>query len=342
MNLPPVKLDFLKSLIDDTGILQHAKFATPKRREGYTTDDNARALIVCIRYSQAYDGSEMGKLIDTYLSFLFHMQRPDGKMHNLLGYNRQFKDEVGSEDCMGRTLWACGVTMNSSVPEERRLISKEIFDKCFSWASGFKSVRAKAFAILGLCHYLEAYPQDRNVVINMKVLADQLVSSYECESSSNWRWFEPYLTYANGRLPQALFEAYKNTDAKKHLLIAKESLDFILEIQMVNDKFVPIGNNGWYKKGGDRAMYDQQSIDASCMVEATNAAFRAIGDEKYGRTAETIFEWFHGRNSCGVPVYNSETGGCYDGITPEGLNMDQGAEATVAYLLARLDMETTK
>jgi hypothetical protein len=342
VDLSSVKLDFLKLLTDDTGLLQHAKFATPKRREGYTTDDNARALIASIKYHQIHGDSEIGKLIDVYLSFLFHMQKSDGKMHNLLSYNREFMDDVGSEDSMGRALWASGFTTSSKLPVEKRLISKEIFDKGFFWAPGFKSLRARAFAILGLCHYHQAYPQDQNVIPNMRTLVNQLLSNYEHESSSDWHWFEPYLTYVNGRLSQALFEAYENMNIEKHLQVAKESFDFILRVQMIDDKFVPIGNNGWYKKGGERAMYDQQSIEASSMVEAAIAAFRATGDEKYRRTAQTIFDWFLGKNSHGVSIYNSETGGCHDGITPKGLNLNQGAEATVAYLLARLEMETLK
>lgn len=342
MDLPPIKLDFLESLTDDTGLLQHAKFATPKRREGYTTDDNARALMACIKYHQIYGGSEIEKLIDVYLGFLFHMQRSDGKMHNFLSYNRQFIDDVGSEDCMGRALWACGCTMSSNLPIEKRLVSKEIFDKGFSWVPDFKSLRSKAFAILGLCHYQKAYPQDQNVILNMKALADQLLNNYKHESSADWRWFEPYFTYVNGRLPQALFEAYKNTNIKEYPQIAKESFDFSLEVQMIDDKFVPVGNNGWYRKGRERAMYDQQSIEASCMVEAALAAFRVTGDEEYRRTAQDIFDWFLGKNSQGVVVYNMETGGCYDGITPRGLNLNQGAEATVSYLLARLELAALK
>lgn len=342
MDLPPIKLDFLKLLTDDTGIIQHAKFATPKRLEGYTTDDNARALMACIKYHQIYDGSEVEKLIDVYLSFLLHMQRPDGRMHNLLSYHRRFEDEVGSEDCMGRALWACGRTMSSNLCTEKKLISKEIFDKVFPWVPDFKSPRSKAFAILGLCYYYKAYPQDQNVILNMKALTDRLLSNYKLESSSDWRWFEPYLTYVNGRMPQALFKAYKKTNVKKYLQTAKESFDFLLGVGMIDEKFVPVGNNGWYRKGRERAMYDQQSIETSCMVEAALDAFQVIGDEKYRRTAQDIFGWFLGKNSQCVAVYNPETGGCYDGITPQGLNLNQGAESTVSYLLARLEFAALK
>jgi hypothetical protein len=339
LDLPPIKLDFLKSLTDDTGILQHAKFGTAKRQEGYTTDDNARALIASAKYAKIVGDSEIEKMIDTYLGFLLHMQRSDGKMHNLLSYDRHFMDDEGSEDCMGRTLWACGCVLDSNLPAERKLLAKEIFDKCFSWVPFFKSLRSKAFVMLGLSHYQKAYPQDQNPIQNIKALADKLLDNYKHESSSNWRWFEPYLTYVNGRLPQALFEAYRCTENDKHLQVAKDSFDYILDVQMINGVFTPIGNKGWYNKGGRRAIYDQQSVEASCMMETALLAFRVTANRDFRNAARTIFDWFLGKNTQGLMVYNPDTGGCHDGITPDGLNLNEGAEATVSYLLARLELE---
>jgi hypothetical protein len=339
LELPLVKLDFLKLLTDDTGILQHAKFAIPKRKEGYTTDDNARALIACIRYDKIFGNLEIGRLLDIYLGFLFYMQRADGRLYNLLSYDRKFMDDADSEDCMGRTLWACGYCLNSKMAPEKKLLAKEVFDKVFMWSSSFKSLRAMALSIMGLYHYQKAYPQDRNALLNIETLANRLTEHYEHESSNDWKWFERYLTYINGRLPHALFLAYDCTTNGKYFQAAKDSLDFLLKVQIVENGFVPIGNRGWYSRGGERAIYDQQSIEASCMVEATLAAFRMTNDEKYQRAAYTIFEWFLGRNSKNLVVYNAETGGCHDGITPHGLNLNEGAEATVSYLLARLELE---
>jgi hypothetical protein len=340
LNLLPIKLDFLTLLTDDTGILQHAKFAVPKRKEGYTTDDNARALIACTRYYTIFGDSNVEKLIDTYLSFLFYMQRTDGRLYNVLSYDRKFLDDASSEDCMGRTLWACGQCLDSRLPLEKKMLSKEIFDKAFPWASSFKSIRAKTLSTMGLFHYQNAYPQDQNAFVNIGSFADQLIQYYHQESSDDWKWFEPYLTYINGRLPHALFLAYIRTEKEKYLQVANDSMKFLLQVQMIDNKFVPIGNNGWYKRGGERAIYDQQSIEASCMVEAALAAFRATGDENYRKAAYTIFEWFLGRNSRDVIVYNPETSGCHDGITPDGLNLNEGAEATISYLMARLELET--
>ena len=342
MRLPLIKLDFLKVITDDTGVFQHSKFGTPNRFEGYTTDDNARALLAVTKYSQIKRNSQSYGLIDTYLSFLFHMQRADGKMHNFLSYDRNFLDDEGSEDCAGRTLWACGYVVNSELPSEKRLLAKEIFDRCFRWACFFKSPRAIAFAILGLKHYHRAYPKDRNLKKDINALSDRLVGCYESTHSSDWRWFESYLTYENGRLPQTLFEAYREIKQTEYIRVAEESLRFLLEIQILNDKFVPIGNKGWYLKGKARSIYDQQSVEAASMTEAAMSAFLATGNIYYKKTARTIFSWFLGKNIKNVFVYDPATGSCYDGITEEGLNLNKGAEANVCYLSARIELQITK
>jgi hypothetical protein len=342
VNLPPIKLNFLKAITDDTGVFQHSKFGTPNRLEGYTTDDNARALIAITKYSQIKGDSRSDRLIDIYLSFLLHMQRRDGKMHNLLSYDRRFLDDEGSEDCAGRTLWACGYVTDSKLSAERKLLAKEIFDKAFRWACFFKSPRAKAFAILGLSAYHKAYTKDQNLTRNIKILSDKLLEYYTNGRSSDWRWFEPYLTYENGRLPQALFEAYLETKQTKYIRVAEESLEFLLEVQILKDKFVPIGNKGWYKKGKLRSMYDQQSVEAASMTEAAISAYLATGNRHYKKTARTIFNWFLGKNTQNVFVYDSPTGGCHDGITEKGLNLNKGAEAIVCYLSSRIELQTTK
>ncbi len=342
MSLPPIKLNFLEAITDDTGILQHSKFGTPNRLEGYTTDDNARALIVVTKHSQIKGNPKTDRLIDTYQSFLLHMQRRDGKMHNFLSYDRNFVDDEGSEDCVGRTLWACGYVISSKLSAERRLVAKEIFDKAFPWACFFKSPRAKAFAILGLSYYHKAYAKDKNLIQNIKTLSDKLLGYYGNTCYRDWRWFEAYLTYENGRLSQALSEAYQETKQAKYIRVAEESLKFLLEVQMLNDKFVPIGNHGWYEKGKTRSMYDQQSVEAASMTEAALSAYSRTGNRHYKIMARTIFNWYLGKNTQNAFVYNSTSGSCYDGITEKGLNLNQGAEATVCYLSARLELETAK
>ncbi|MGD8507066.1 MAG: glycosyl transferase family 1, partial [Candidatus Bathyarchaeota archaeon] len=223
----------------------------------------------------------------------------------------------------------------------RRIIStsKEIFDKGFKHTSNFESPRTKAFTILGLCHYYKTFGHDKNLSKNVLSLANQLVEGYQHFSSADWCWFEPYLTYANGRLAQALFSAYDVVANDKYLQIARKSLDFLVKHQIIDDRFVPIGNRGWYNRDGHRALYDQQPIEASCMVEAALTGFRATKEKRYQKLAHTAFDWFLGKNSKNVMVYDPKTGACYDGITPHGLNLNRGAEATISYLLASLELE---
>ncbi len=331
-------LEGLKALTDETGMFQHSKYSTIDRKEGYTTDDNARALIAALRHYHVYGDQESLQLADTYLTFLFHMQRDDGNFHNLLGYDRRYKDELGSEDCIGRALWANGYSLSSDVPEGTRYLAKEILDRGISASHAFSSPRAKAFTILGLSKYHEAFPDDPNILDNIETFARSLVEQYRQEAEGSWRWFESYLTYANARLPQALFVAYESTEEKSYLQVAKCSLDFLIRVQVVEGEFTPIGTNGWFMKNGVRALYDQQPIEASCMVEAALAALKSTGDEVYRDTAKTAFEWYHGRNLQRATLYNPETGTCFDGITREGLNRNQGAESTLSYYLAYLEM----
>jgi len=269
------------------------------------------------------------------------MQRADGRMRNFLGYDRNFIDDEGSEDCAGRTLWATGYVMDSKISAEKHLLAKEILDRAFRWTCSFKSPRAKAFTLLGLSHYQRAYPRDQNIIQNMTSISDELVGYYKNTGSSDWHWFEPYLTYVNGRLPQALFEAYRETKQTKYLLVAEDSLNFLLDVQMIDGEFVPVGSKGWFKKGESRTMYDQQSVETASMTEAAISAYRATGSTYYKNMARTVFDWFLGKNTQNVYVYESATGSCYDGITEQGLNLNKGAEATVSYLSARMELRLT-
>ena len=320
-------------------MFQHTKYSTVDRKEGYTTDDNARALVATLRYYQIYKEPESLELADTYLTFLLHMQRSDGRFHNLLGFDRRFKDDVGSEDCMGRALWATGYTLSTEAPEDMKYVAKEIFDRVLPSAYGFNSPRAKAFTILGLHGYHKAFPEDQNIPHNIMMFARRLVDQYRLEAADDWRWFESYLTYANPRLPQALFAAYESTKEPTYLQVARSSLDFLIEIQVVGDTFIPIGTKGWYEKKDRRAIYDQQPIEASCMVEAALMAFKTTGDESYQKVARIAFEWYFGKNTQNVIIHNQKMNTCYDGITPFGLNQNQGAEATLSYYLAYLKLK---
>jgi hypothetical protein len=341
IRLPPLKIDYLKNFSDDTGVFQHAKFCIPKRNEGYTTDDNARALIVCTRHHRLKSDPQMKALANVYLAFLNHMQKPEGSFHNYLSYQRSYLDVDGSEDCMGRALWGCGAAINSTLPKDMKMVAKEIFDEGLPWVWKSMSLRFYAFTILGLSQYFQAIPDD-NLKVSAEKLADNLMQHYQDEVKDDWHWFEPHLTYDNSRLPQALFLAYTMVGKQKYLDAAKESMDFLLKTQMVEGNFVPIGNDGWYKRGGKRAFYDQQPLEATAMVEAAVDAFYATQNEGYVEVANTIFEWFLGKNTEKVMMYNPESGGCFDGICRNSVNLNQGGESSISYLLARLKLEELK
>ena len=342
IKLPSINCSWLQSMTDDTGILQHAISSIGDRREGYTTDDNARALLAALRCHELLNDEENLGIVRTYLSFLLYVQKKDGRLHNFIGYDHSFLDEVGSDDSLGRTLWACGYSQETSIPEDVRMAAKEIFDTSLIWALKSNSPRTKAFAILGLYHYARAYPDDENPQQNVIHLADQLCELYRHTSSPTWEWFEPYLTYANPRLSHALFRAYQTTGKEDYLRIAEKTLKFLAANDIVNGIYQPVGNKSWYKRGGKKALYDQQPLEASCMVEAASVAFQVTGKKMYSKMAWTAFAWFLGKNSKGVMVYNPDTRGTYDGITALGLNRNQGAESGLSYLLARFEMEVLR
>jgi len=339
IELPPINCTWLYDMTDDTGILQHAKSSIGDRREGYTTDDNARALLATLRYHELQDGEKNLGLVRTYLGFLLYVQKKDGRLHNLIGYDHSFFDEKSSDDSIGRVLWACGYSQDTSIPEDVRMAAIEIFDRSLIWALDSSSPRAQALTILGLYHYAKAFPEDENPQLNVIHLADRLCELFRQTSTPTWQWFEPYITYANPRLPHALFRAYQVTGRKDYLRIAERTLKFLAANDIVKGTYQPVGNQSWYKKGGKKALYDQQPLEASCMVEAASIAYQVTGKKMYSKMAWTAFAWYLGKNSNGVMVYNPVTGGTYDGISARGLNQNQGAEAGLSYLLARLEME---
>jgi hypothetical protein len=341
IRLPPLKIDYLRSFTDDTGIFQHAKYCIPKRSEGYTTDDNARALIACTKYHRLKKDSAMKTLANVYLAFLNHMQKSDGNFHNYLSYERTFLDVDGSEDCKGRSLLACGIVMNSNLPKDMQMVAKDIFDRGFPWVWKSVSARYLSFAILGLFEYSQTSPQG-DLKVKAEKLGDSLVQCYQNEAGDDWHWFEPHLTYDNARLTDALFATYRMVGDKKYLDVAAESMDFLLKTQMVEGVFVPVGNDGWFKCGENRAFYDQQPLEASAMVEAAIDAYYATKNKRYMQFAHQVFGWFLGENSCKLVLYNSETGGCFDGLASDKVNLNQGGESLVSYLLARLRLEELK
>ncbi|MGB9856659.1 MAG: beta-L-arabinofuranosidase domain-containing protein [Dictyoglomaceae bacterium] len=335
---PTLVLSHLKRLTDDTGIIQHSKYSVPDRGSGYTTDDNARALLAMAKYYELTEEEEALELIIKYLSFIRFAQREDGYFHNFMSYNREFIDEVGSEDCFGRCLWAVGYLVGHVEVFDLHLVGKEIFEKAIRNIRNLNSPRAKGYSILGLYHFLERYSKRDDILDYINELANSLVNQYKNTEEENWRWFEEYLTYGNAIIPMGLFYAYDSTKNIEFLKIAKESTEFLIKTLIKDNYLDLVGNKGWYYKNGTKSEYDHQPIEAGYMTLLFLTAYNITSEKKYMDLAWLSFDWFFGRNRNRKILYNEETGGCFDGLTPYGVNLNQGAESLLVYLLAYLSL----
>jgi hypothetical protein len=329
-----VRLDHLLSLTDHIALLQHAKFSVPARKEGYTVDDNARALVFASKAIKLWPDQRLPKLQRKLLSFLLLMQEEDGKFHNFMDFSQRIPDESTVGDHLGRTIWAAGRVINSDLPRGMRASAQLIFDRALPWVRESTSPRTKAYACLGLHERLRFETEDANLMTNLKEIADSLVLLYNRNRVSDWEWFENILSYDNARLSQALLVAYQSTPHQVYLKVADESLRFLGKVTTIDEMYVPIGNEGWYVKGGRRALYDQQPIEAGAMVEAATLAYKLTGSESYEQMTRQALGWFFGLNTKMTKLYDESTGACSDGLNSAGLNENQGAESTLAFLVA--------
>lgn len=341
--LPPVKLDHLYRMTDHTGLLQHAVFSVPNYREGYATDDNARALIVAVLMEQLgmTAVSESAKLASCYLAFLWHAFNPaNGRFRNFLSYERQWHEAEGSEDSHGRALWGLGTVLGRSKSPGLRGTAGRLFESALPAIRTFSSPRAWAFAALGLQEYLDHFPGDRAALQTRDEMSHRLLDIYTSSRSPGWDWFEDVLAYSNSRLPQALIACASRTSDTAMLTAGLESLEWFVNLQRceVKGHFVPIGSQGFYRKSGEKARFDQQPVEAGATVAACLQAFQATGDDRWLREAWSAFNWFLGDNDLQIVLYDSSTGGCRDGLHPDRANENQGAESTLAFLMALLEM----
>jgi hypothetical protein len=329
---PSLKLDHLLRLTDDTGIIQHALYSVPRATHGYCLDDNARALLAALKIYGHWAHPMALRLAYRYLAFIERAQRPDGRFHNFMDYDRQWTDEVGSEDAMARTLWALGYTVQFAPEPGLALAASDIFDRAVQWIDRLAYPRAWAYTILGLKHRWHQDGTSRWVQA-ASGLANRLLNLYLTHSQGNWRWFEPIMTYVNGRLPQALLAAYQMTGNQQAKQIGLDALNFLNSV-CFNGEFVDlVGQRGWYANGQQRALFDQQPVDAKALAAANLTAWQVTGDAGYRRVAVAALEWFWGRNRHGLWLYSPSTGGCYDGLTEAGVNRNQGAESLLSFLL---------
>src|SRR5580704_15538319 len=299
--LPPINLDHLSRMTDQTGIVEHAIFVVPNYPEGYATDDNARALIVTVLLEEFGGGAskETADLASRYLAFLWLAYDPVTKrFRNSLSYDRQWQEPEGSEDSHGRALWGLGTVLGRSRDAGLRGASGRLFELAFPSALEFKSPRAWSFALLGLLEYLEAFPGDRAALNAADSLANRLLHAYRSARNDNWKWFEDELAYSNARLPQALIRAGMRSGNDAMRAAGLEALDWLATVQRceVNGHFVPIGSHGFYSKKTQKARFDQQPVEACAAVSAYLQAYRVTEDPRWRKEAWTAFNWFLGDN----------------------------------------------
>jgi hypothetical protein len=329
-----VKLDHLFALTDDNALLQHSKFSIPARREGYAVDDNARALVFTTIARTLWPTKKLEALQHKLMSFLLLMQSEDGRFHNLMDSSRRIADNPTVGDHTGRVIWATGRVINSDASSGARAAARLIFDRSLPWVRECAWPRTQAYACLGLYERLQAEPEDVNLKMDLKKMADNLVDLYNRNRAGNWEWFENIMTYDNPRFSQALLAAYQSLGDTTYLMVGEKTIQFLRKVTTIDDTFVPIGSKGWYPKDGKRALYDQQPIEAGAMIEATALAYRLTRSSLYEKTLHQALNWFFGKNTKSVRPYVESTGACNDGITEFGLNENQGAESTLAFLLA--------
>jgi len=334
--LPPFSLTHIKRLTDKTGIIQHAKYGIPDFKEGYCLDDNARALLmVCLHYKQDEDPEAL-ELMTVYLSYIGYMQNQDGSFRNFMSFSREFLDEVGSEDAFGRAIWGLGYLLSNAPNDAYYQAGKVIFFKALPYFKKIKSIRSIAYMMIGIAHYLEMHSSDDRLKSELERMATDLVNHYEQNQSENWRWFEPILTYDNAILPLSLLHASGILKNKKVKEVAFASMDFLTYHTIKNDQLSIIGNHGWYKKDGKRAKYAQQPLDALSMVLMFHQAYKLTANYEFMKKLFISFSWFLGENDIRMSLYDHETESCCDGFEQEGVNRNQGAESSLAYLIAHL------
>ena len=347
---PPLRFLHLERMLTDIGLWQHAQGDMPHARHGYSIDDEARGLIVGLRYwEEGVEPRFHSRLAETCFQFIEKAAITEGtdagRYHNFCDARGRWLDSVGSDDSFGRTVWGLGVAhaVDASFAPRRDVEvllrrSLPMVDRLNPWY-----LRAHAFVILGLA---AARLDDAR----LKQMADVLAGAYEAHADPRWRWFEEGMTYCNARLPQALFAASRLLPSgDRYADIAVASLDFLLaKTRNGKGSYDPVGNarlttRGWFLRTDDApAPYDQQPVDAGALVECCVEAWHATGLSRFRKAAYDAYDWYWGSNLQGLPVYNAATGAVADALTPHGLNSNQGAESVLSVHLASQALRTLK
>ena len=342
-SLPPVNLNHIKRMTTDFGMIQFAKVNQPDLKSGYTIDDNARALVaMCMHYEWTGDESAV-PYIKIYLDFMAYCLQPEGDFLNYVDTEKRFteqNDETNLDDSNGRTVWALGylIAKKGLLPEAFISTAETLLERALKHIETTHSTRAMAFAIKGLYYYHSVLPSSRHLLL-LETLADRLVQMYRHESDDEWQWFESYLTYGNSILPEAMLCAWLTTGNLVYKDIARASFEFLLERTFTDERIKVISNKSWLLKGKNAAHFGEQPIDVAYTILALRTFFDVFDEEKYLQKMEIAFNWFLGNNHLHQIIYNPCTGGCYDGLEENNVNLNQGAESTVSYLMARMTVE---
>jgi glycosyltransferase involved in cell wall biosynthesis len=342
MDLPGWRLEHLIRMTDSAGMFQHASFTIPNFEEGYCTDDNARALLLTVLLEQLGQSSpQVNRLATTYAAFLsFAFDREPCRFRNFLGFDRRWREDVGSDDCHGRALWVLGACVGRSKRRDLQFWASQLFDLALPTITSTPSPRAWAFALIGIAHYLQRFGGARPASQVRDVLTERLIDSFEKSSAADWAWFENILSYDNAKLPHALIASGRSGGSSRAIVVGLEALRWLVNQQKAPaGYFRPIGSNGFHVRGHERAQFDQQPIEAHATVSACIEAYHASEDTSWLHEARLAFEWFLGRNDLGDDLYDAKSGGCCDGLQEDRLNLNQGAESTLAFLLALGEMK---
>ncbi len=336
-DLPELNLNHLKRLTDDTGMFQHATFSIPNPAFGYCTDDNARALIVALKAQEILpDDSTVSGLITRYLTFLqYAFNEKKGRFRNFMSYDRRWLEETGSDDSHARALWGLGVTVATAKHDTQVGMALNLFERALPAVEGFKFPRSWTFALVGIHEYLRKFSGDSKVRNMRRILGGRLYNQFKENATKDWPWPENCLTYTNARLAHALLLSGQWLQKREMIEMGLRALDWLATIQTSPEGcFSPIGNKGWYPRGGEKARFDQQPIEAQAMIDACSEAHNITRDSKWESQISSCFNWFLGKNDLEVPLCDHVTGGCKDGLQPDGANENQGAESTLAWLLS--------
>ena len=327
---PALKLDHLYRLTDATGIYQHALGAGANPEFGYCLDDNVRALMVAIRAQTIGGDRALSEYVERYLAFTERALRPDGRFRNFMDAAGAWLEDTGSDDSNGRAIWGLGFAARYAADKDLRSRALRALAQTLPALGALRFLRAKAFSLLGLRHLLAA-GAGSGVEQQADALGQDLARAFWTARGDNWRWFENELTYCNATLCEALIGG-KWTD------VGIESLIWLCETMTPEGVLDLIGNDGWYPRGGHRAVFDQQPVDAAAVSSACVSAFRATGDTRFEQWAKLAYAWFSGTNVIGERMIDDASGGCFDGLTPTGHNENQGAESLLAWLSTQEDM----